>query len=108
VIVTSRLANFAGHFDPLELDVLGLEDAAAFLLERTDRRRQTTPDDAEAARQLALDLGQLALALEQAGAYRRCRDDSLYHFRDWIGSNHSFTMFWLLARRLPSCNISFS
>jgi hypothetical protein len=36
VIITSRLANFGGHFDPLELDVLGLEDAAAFLLGRTD------------------------------------------------------------------------
>jgi hypothetical protein len=69
VIVTSRLANFAGNFDPLQLNVLGLEDAAAFLLERTDSQRQKTPDDAAAARQLALDLGQLALALEQAGAY---------------------------------------
>jgi Domain of unknown function (DUF4062) len=69
VIVTSRLANFAGNFDQLELDVLGLEDAAAFLLERTDKRRQKTPDDAEVVRQLARDLGQLALALEQAGAY---------------------------------------
>jgi hypothetical protein len=69
VIITSRLANFGGHFDPLELDVLGLEDAAAFLLERTDKRRQKTPDDAVAARRLAVDLGQLALALEQAGAY---------------------------------------
>jgi tetratricopeptide (TPR) repeat protein len=69
VIVTSRLANFAGHFEPLELDMLGLEDAAAFLMERTDRRRQKTPDDLVAARQLALDLGLLALALEQAGAY---------------------------------------
>jgi hypothetical protein len=69
VIITSRLANFGGHFDPLELDVLGLEDAAAFLLERTDKRRQKMPDDTVTARQLAVDLGQLALALEQAGAY---------------------------------------
>jgi tetratricopeptide (TPR) repeat protein len=44
-------------------------NASAFLLERTDRRRQRTPDDATVARQLAIDLGQLALALEQAGAY---------------------------------------
>jgi hypothetical protein len=69
VLITSRLANFAGHFDPLELDVLGVEDAVAFLMERTDRRRQKTPDDAATARQLAIDLGGLALALEQAGAY---------------------------------------
>jgi hypothetical protein len=69
ILITSRLANFAGHFDPLQLDVLSVEDAAAFLLERTDKRRQNTPDDAAAARQLAVDLGGLALALEQAGAY---------------------------------------
>jgi hypothetical protein len=48
--------------------VLGQEAAAAFLLERTDKLRQETPDNAAAAQQLAVDLGQLALALEQAGA----------------------------------------
>jgi tetratricopeptide (TPR) repeat protein len=68
-IITSRLANFGGHFDPLELDVLGLEAAAAFLMQRTDKQRPKMPDDAAAAQQLAVDLGQLALALEQAGAY---------------------------------------
>ena len=69
VLITSRLANFAGHFDPLELDVLSIEDAVAFLLERTARRRHKAPDDAATARLLADDLGGLALALEQAGAY---------------------------------------
>ena len=69
VLVTSRLANFAGNFEPLALDVLSAEDAAAFLLERTEGRRQTTDDDAAEARSLAIELGQLALALEQAGAY---------------------------------------
>ena len=64
-----RLANFGGHFARLQLDVLGQEAAATFLLERTDKQRQETPDDAAAAQQLAVDLGQLALALEQAGAY---------------------------------------
>jgi len=69
VLVTSRLANFAGHFEPLPLDVLSVDDAASFLLERTPGRRQETPDDAAAARSLAVELGRLALALEQAGAY---------------------------------------
>jgi tetratricopeptide (TPR) repeat protein len=69
VIITTRLANFAGSFDPLELDVLSLEDAATFLLERTDKQRQKTSDDAAVARLLAFDLGRLPLALEQAGAY---------------------------------------
>src|SRR5262249_50583509 len=56
VLVTSRLRRFAGHFDPLELHLLSVEDAAAFLLERTDKYRQRTPDDATTARQLARDL----------------------------------------------------
>jgi tetratricopeptide (TPR) repeat protein len=87
VIVTSRLSNFGGHFHPLELDVLSLEDAAAFLLERTDRRRQKTPDDAAVARRLALDLGQLALALEQAGAYIARRGLTLARYRQlWQGN----------------------
>ena len=69
VVATSRLANFAGNFAPLALDVLSVDDAAAFLLERTEGRRQPTDDDAAAARSLAVALGQLALALEQAGAH---------------------------------------
>jgi tetratricopeptide (TPR) repeat protein len=69
VVVTSRLTNFAGNFEPLALDVLTADDAAAFLLERTAGRRQNSDNDAQAARSLAVELGQLALALEQAGAY---------------------------------------
>jgi tetratricopeptide (TPR) repeat protein len=69
VIITSRLANFAGHFDPRGLDVLTVKAAAGFLLERTDGYRLKTTDDIVAARALAVELGQLALALEQAGAY---------------------------------------
>jgi hypothetical protein len=81
VLVTSRLTNFAGHFDPLELGVLGAEDAVAFLMERTDRRRQKTLTDEAAAEQLALDLGCLALALEQAGAYVSKLNISLSRYR---------------------------
>jgi len=69
ILVTSRLSNFAGNFDSLPLDVLTIDDAAAFLLDRTKGRRQKSADDASAARSLAVELGQLALALEQAGAY---------------------------------------
>jgi tetratricopeptide (TPR) repeat protein len=69
VIVTSRLADFSGNFQPLELDVLAVEDAAAFLLARTEGRRRTTPEDEVKAREVAHELGQLALALEQAAAY---------------------------------------
>jgi tetratricopeptide (TPR) repeat protein len=69
VVVTSRLANFSANFRPLELDVLGVEDAAAFLLARTKDRRRSAPDDEVKAREVANELGRLALALEQAAAF---------------------------------------
>jgi tetratricopeptide (TPR) repeat protein len=94
VLITSRLANFAGHFDPLELDVLGVEDAVAFLLERTDRRRHKTPDDAATARQLADDLGGLALALEQAGAYVAKLGISFSRYRELWRDNWDKVAGW--------------
>ena len=69
VVVTSRLANFSANFRPLELDVLAVEHAAAFLLARTEGRRRVAPDDEAMARELAHELGRLALALEQAAAF---------------------------------------
>jgi len=94
VLITSRLANFAGHFDPLELDVLRIEDAVAFLLERTDRRRHKTPDDAATARQLAVDLGRLALALEQAGAYVAKLGISFSRYRELWQDNWDKVAGW--------------
>ena len=69
VVMTSRLANFAAHVEALELDVLTVEDATALLIERTSGRRPPASDDATRARELAVDLGQLALALEHAAAH---------------------------------------
>ena len=69
VLITSRLSRWSGAVTTLALDVLTEVDAASFLLERTDARRRRAPDDQEQARTLAVTLGQLALALEQAGAY---------------------------------------
>jgi tetratricopeptide (TPR) repeat protein len=69
VVVTSRLANFSANFRPLELDVLTVEDAAAFLLARTEERRRAALDDAAKAREVAEELGGLAIMLEQAGAF---------------------------------------
>jgi tetratricopeptide (TPR) repeat protein len=68
VVVTSRLADFSGNFQPLELDVLTVDNAASFLLARTESRRRTATDDDAKAREVATELGQLALALEQAAA----------------------------------------
>jgi hypothetical protein len=49
--------------------VLDIGDATEFLLDRTKGRRVETPEDAALARELAQELGGLALGLEQAGAY---------------------------------------
>jgi hypothetical protein len=68
VLITSRISNWSGGVEPLALDVLTEDDAADFLLERTEKRRRKQPDDPEQAKSLARTLGQLALALEQAGA----------------------------------------
>ena len=69
VLITSRLSAWSRQVEPLELDVLAANDAVAFLLERREDRRRKTPTDDADARTLTVELGELALALEQAGAY---------------------------------------
>ena len=68
VVMTSRLTQFPRDIERLDLDVLGLDDAEAFLLEATETGRRHAPDDAARARVLAEALGRLALALEMAAA----------------------------------------
>jgi hypothetical protein len=62
-LITSRDPNWRGVASPLEVRTLLREDAARFLLERAGQ------SDEVAARALAAELGDLPLALEQAGAY---------------------------------------
>ena len=69
VIVTARAANFPASIRKLALDALDEGAATEFLLERTRDNRAPAPDDADRARELAHELGGLALGLEQAGAY---------------------------------------
>ena len=40
MIITSRIVDWSPAVQPVELDVLAEEDAAAFLLERTESRRK--------------------------------------------------------------------
>ena len=68
VIVTARASNFPASLPTLELDALDDQSATQFLLERTRGRRVEAPDDQTQARALAMELGGLALGLEQAGA----------------------------------------
>ena len=69
VIVTARAADFPASLRKIELGVLDEAPATEFLLERTQEDRVQAPDDAARARELAQELGGLALGLEQAGAY---------------------------------------
>lgn len=63
VVITSRDPNWGGVAKPLEVEVLTREDAIEFLLQRTGQ------NDEAAAWPLAEELGDLPLALEQAGAF---------------------------------------
>lgn len=65
VLITSRDASWHQHATLVELDVFTPEEAAAFLLARSASLDQT------AAAQIAMLLGWLPLALEQAAAYVR-------------------------------------
>jgi|HubBroStandDraft_3_1064219.scaffolds.fasta_scaffold06880_3 tetratricopeptide (TPR) repeat protein len=94
ILVTSRLSNFAGHFDPVELDVLAQQDAVAFLLERTEKRRRKEAEDEQDAETLALDLGYLALALEHAGAYIAKLNISFAHYGELWRENWEQVALW--------------
>jgi tetratricopeptide (TPR) repeat protein len=68
LLLTSRLDRFARQVELLEVDVLSPDAAAAFLPEATDARRRKAADNDAQVRELAEELGWLALALEQAAA----------------------------------------
>jgi len=82
VIVTSRLSDWSGSVETVELELLSEAAAAEFLLERTKNRRVNDASDCDKARELAKELDGLALGLEQAGAFiyqMRCS------FGDYLG-----------------------
>jgi tetratricopeptide (TPR) repeat protein len=69
VVITARASNFPAGVRKLEVSTLDENAAAQFLLDRTDEDRSKTKDDPVLGRALALELGGLALGLEQAGAH---------------------------------------
>jgi hypothetical protein len=69
VLITGRFSAFPASIRRLELHELHIDDATSFLLERTGAGRRCADDDEIKARELAMEVGCLALGLEQAGAY---------------------------------------
>jgi tetratricopeptide (TPR) repeat protein len=71
-------------------------DAAVLLLRRTEGRRRATPADQSDAAALAKDLGYLALALEQAGAYIAAAPlpMSLAEYRTLLRDSFAEVMDW--------------
>jgi tetratricopeptide (TPR) repeat protein len=86
LLITGRLTSTSAAVSTLTLDVLTIEDATDFLLERTEGGRIETPQDRSLAQELAKELGGLALGLEQAGAY--IRENSI-SFADYLQSWHA-------------------
>jgi hypothetical protein len=68
VIITARASNFPAGVRKLQVSTLQESAAAQFLLDRTEANRAKSKDDTALARELARELGGLALGLEQAGA----------------------------------------
>jgi tetratricopeptide (TPR) repeat protein len=96
VLLTSRLASVPAEFARLDLDLLDADDAARFLLRRTEGQRRATRADATEAAALAADLGCLALALEQAGAFIAAEPlpMSLADYRAMLRDSFAEVMAW--------------
>ena len=74
VLITSRNVNWRGTATPLDVKVLERKESVDFLLKRTGYT------DREAADVLAEALGDLPLALEQAGAYMEAKGGNISYY----------------------------
>jgi tetratricopeptide (TPR) repeat protein len=94
VIITGRLTAYPAAVKKLELGVLPLDAAAAFLLERTASDRMAAPDDEAESRELTKELGGLALGLEQAGAYISAERTSFANYLKLWQENREKVISW--------------
>ncbi|GDX74491.1 hypothetical protein LBMAG40_11480 [Cyanobium sp.] len=94
VLITTRLRNWSASVQVLDVDVLAPVDAAAFLLERTEGKRRATDGDKATALEIGEDLGYLALALEQAGAYISQRRLSFASYRSEWQQRRAQVLAW--------------
>ena len=120
-VITARYDRFPPAVPMLRLGVLEPEPARDFLLARTEAGRRADADGSARAAELAKELGYLALALEQAGAFIAAQRISFERYLaysrderarvvDWFdktasGSNHDkgLTAVWTtsVARLSP-------
>jgi len=98
VLITSRISRWSGAVESLALDVLTEADAESFLLERTANRRRKQADDASQAHKLAVTLGKLALALEQAGAMIETKRMSFAQYLEQWQTQHDRVLMWFNER----------
>ena len=94
VLFTGRHSKWSNSVDELPLDVLDVTDAVEFLLAKTDKGRRKSPDDAAHARKLAEELGRLALALEQAGAYIAMQKLTFARYLELWCKEHDKVLDW--------------
>jgi Tetratricopeptide repeat len=94
VLITTRIDNWSPQIKKKRLGVLNRKDAIAFLLETTYNDREKRDDDNEVAGTIADDLGDLALALEQARAYIVTKELSLAGYRKKWEANRADVLSW--------------
>jgi nucleoside phosphorylase/tetratricopeptide (TPR) repeat protein len=80
VLITSRNPVWRGMARPLDVKVWERDESVAFLLKRTGQEKTAGPEEKAAADELANELGDLPLALEQAGAYIEECGDTIGHY----------------------------
>ncbi|MDO9533495.1 MAG: FxSxx-COOH system tetratricopeptide repeat protein, partial [Deltaproteobacteria bacterium] len=98
VLITSRNPVWRGVARPLDVKVWDRPESVAFLLKRTGREEAAEEGEQAAAGQLAEELGDLPLALEQAGAYIEACGCSISDYLAMCRSRHEE----LLRRGKPS------
>jgi hypothetical protein len=94
VLMTGRFATFAAGVKTLELGLLNRDDAAAYLLESTAQRRRAGPRDETSARQLAEELGDLPLMLEQAAAWINRQSSSFERYLETWRTSRKQVLEW--------------
>ena len=92
ILITSRNQNWRGTARPLSLSVLSRTEAVAFILKRTGQSEDSY------ASLLAEALGDLPLALEQAGAFIEATGTSIHQYLELFTRNKTE----LLRRGKPS------